>query len=55
MDSKPRKMTEEDYRVLNSCAEMVCSQPSCLASCMAIAVANWAPELIAYHTLYTRQ
>ena len=23
MDSKPRKMTTEDYRVLNSCAEMV--------------------------------
>ena len=23
MDTKPRKMTTEDYRVLNSCAEMV--------------------------------
>ena len=23
MDAKPRKMTVEDYRVLNSCAEMV--------------------------------
>ena len=23
MDTKPRKMTAEDYRVLNSCAEMV--------------------------------
>ena len=23
MDNKPRKMTVEDYRVLNSCAEMV--------------------------------
>ena len=23
MDTKPRKMTVEDYRVLNSCAEMV--------------------------------
>ncbi len=33
MDTKPRKMTEEDYRVLNSCAEMVCC-PACLALCM---------------------
>ena len=23
MDAQPRKMTVEDYRVLNSCAEMV--------------------------------
>ena len=40
MDNKPRKMTEEDYRVLNSCAEMVCCQPSCLIVAWPIGIAG---------------